>query len=135
MKRSFLFPLIGLVIGLLVFSWPLAVNAQTTVPVTVTIWKLVQIDDPDAGKPFSVAGDFYAKVRINGFGYQTSSTVSIDPSFGEGVIYTLPITFYPFWTFTRDVDLNQGVQHISVVDNSESFFGPPKRAEFERWDA
>ena len=114
MKKTFPFLLIVLMIGLLVYSRPLTVNAQTTVPVTVTIWKLVQIDDPDSGKPFSVAGDFYAKVRINGFDYQTSSTVSIDPGFGEGVIYTLPVTFYPFWTFTRDVELSQGTTVIEI---------------------
>jgi uncharacterized repeat protein (TIGR01451 family) len=114
MKKTFLFLLIVLMTGLLVFSRSPVANAQTTTPVTVTIWKLVQIDDPDSGKPFSVAGDFYAKVKINGFDYQTSSTVSIDPGFGEGVIYTLPVTFYPFWTFTRDVELSQGTTSIEI---------------------
>jgi uncharacterized repeat protein (TIGR01451 family) len=114
MKKISLFLLIILLTGLLVFSRSPVANAQTTTPVTVTIWKLVQIDDPDSGKPLSVAGDFYAKVKINGFDYQTSSTVSIDPGFGEGVIYTLPVTFYPFWTFTRNVDLSSGTTSIEI---------------------
>jgi uncharacterized repeat protein (TIGR01451 family) len=113
MRKPFRFLLTILMTTVLIFSLPQAVNAATT-PVTVTIWKLVQIDDPDSGKLFSVAGDFYAKVKIDGFDFQTSSEVSIDPGFGEGVIYSIPITFEPFWTFTRDVELTNGTADIEI---------------------
>lgn len=88
---------------------------QAIVPVTFTIAKLIELVDPDDGKPFSVAGDYYARVQIAGQGFQNSSEVSIDPGFGEGVIYTEPVTFEPSdWRFTRDVDTSAGVISIDI---------------------
>jgi uncharacterized repeat protein (TIGR01451 family) len=104
-KKRFLALSLLAALSLLLGSATPHVRAQaTTVPVTVSIYKLIEIDNPDSGKPFSVAGDFYAKVSINGSPYIKSSVASIDPGFLEGVIYSLPVTFKLFWTFTVDVD-------------------------------
>ena len=113
MKKTFRFLLTILVTALCIFSHPQGAHAAPT-PVTVTIWKLVQIDDPDSGKPFSAAGDFYASVKIDNFGFQDSSEVSIDPGFGEGVIVPNPVVFEPFWTFTRDVEVTNGTTQIEI---------------------
>ena len=91
-----------------------SLRQQAIVPVTITITKLIELVDPDDGKPLSVAGDYYARVQIAGQGFQNSPEVSIDPGFGEGVIYTEPVTFEPFWTFTRDVDNSGGAISITI---------------------
>src|SRR5258706_6737210 len=85
-----------------------------TVPVTVSIWRLIEIDNPDEGLVESYHGDYYAKVQIDGFASQQSSEVSLDPSFGEGAIETLPLVFNTFWTFTRDVDVSLGIIPIEI---------------------
>jgi len=91
-----------------------ALSGQATVPLTLTITKLIELVDPDDGKPFSVAGDYYASVQIAGQGVQKSPEVSLDPGFNEGVIYPVPVTFEPFWTFTRDVDTSAGSVSINI---------------------
>src|SRR5688572_19195660 len=52
-----------------------SLRQQAIVPVTVTITKLIELVDPDDGKPFSVAGDYYARVQIAGQGFQNSPEV------------------------------------------------------------
>ena len=70
------------VLFILMMRAPTASSQAATVPVTVNIYRLIEISDPDSGKPFSVAGDYYAKVSINGGGFITSSEVSRRPLVG-----------------------------------------------------
>ena len=95
MKRRFLAVSLVTVLSLLLVPFPSFVTAQATVPVTVTLYRLIEIDNPD-NEFFAFHGDYYAEVRINGFAFQQSSEVSYDPGFGEGIIYTLPLVFDPF---------------------------------------
>jgi uncharacterized repeat protein (TIGR01451 family) len=59
-------------------------------PATVTVTRVIEVDDPDPG-PTQGDGDFYAQVQINAFPTQQGPEVS-----GED--------FEPFWTFSNDVD-------------------------------
>jgi hypothetical protein len=78
------------------------VSADPDIPVTVTMTRLVEIDDPDWWP--SVSEDYYAKVVINASLVQQSPVVSLDPPFGTGVLVGYPIAFEPFWTLTHEVD-------------------------------
>ncbi len=90
-------------------------SAQATVPLTLTIWRVDEIDDPDFDELFEAAGgDYFAKVTIDALGTDESSIVSVDPGCGFGCGVIGPFAIEPLtWTFTRDVDPSAGP--VSVV--------------------
>jgi uncharacterized repeat protein (TIGR01451 family) len=101
-------------LALLVAISPRPAYAQRTIPVAVTIYRLMEIDNPDEFPAYGF-GDYYSRVRINGFAPQQSSVVSRDPGFGEGVIYTPPLTFETSWTFFRIVPNSLGSVIITIA--------------------
>jgi hypothetical protein len=94
-------------------------------PVTVTITSFEQIDNPDSSKPGSVAGDYFANVRINGVDTDQHEVFSIDPDFGNLLgTASRPVRFDPFWTYTVDVDPSLGSVEveIEIVDEDDPGF-------------
>jgi hypothetical protein len=78
---------------------------MTAVPISVTITRYEEIDDPDKGKALSVAGDYFARVKIGNNAFEGSPTISIDPGFGEGVSVPQPYFIEPpDWHFAKYVD-------------------------------
>jgi uncharacterized repeat protein (TIGR01451 family) len=63
-------------------------SADPFTPVTVTVSRVVEVDDPD---PVQGDGDYYAQVQIDGLGLQTGPEES-----GEDL--------KPFWNFSGNVD-------------------------------
>ena len=64
-------------------------------PVTVTITRVVEIDHPD-NDVFSVAGDYFGKVFIDGALAGTSPTFSVDPGFlGAASLASRPLLSIP----------------------------------------
>src|SRR6266849_204468 len=81
-------------------------RAQTTEPVTVTITRFIQIQNPDGG--LIGDGDYYGKVQIDGFGFQDNRGVALDFS-------TSHVDQSPFWSFTQQVDLSLSTIPIDIM--------------------
>jgi hypothetical protein len=118
--------LLGL--GILIVSGVVAPGVSAddeTVPVTVSIWRFVQLDNPDGGFQ-QYEGDFYSRVRIGDNDSQESSEVSGNPDFGEGQIISYPYTIEPNWTFTRDIDVDLAEVALSIeVIDADGFGSEP----------
>jgi uncharacterized repeat protein (TIGR01451 family) len=103
MRKSFTITFAALIALMMVqglFVLAPAYASPQNIDVTVTIIRFIQDQDPDPG-PFQGDGDYYAKVRIHTFGYQTTSEIDDDPDIS------------PYWTFTRTVDMADSP--ISIV--------------------
>lgn len=90
---------IALAASLLVTTAPPALADHGVVPITVTISRFIEIQDPD---PTQGDGDYYARVSIDNQAFQQSGEQS-----GEDIS--------PFWTFTRDVNTAVSGHNIPVV--------------------
>jgi hypothetical protein len=93
------------------------VRADETIPVTVSIWRFEQWDNPDGGFQ-QFEGDYYSRVRIGDNPSEESSEISGNPDFGEGQIVSFPYTIHPNWSFTRDIDsdLAEVALSIEIID-------------------
>lgn len=108
-NRMFSILLLSLGITFLLFFSSGIVHAQ---PVTVTILNLEQIaDDFDT----ATAGDFFARITINGTADTTSSVDYIDPFVGcVGSCYPTGNLLPSPWVMTRDVPSNAGTVPIRI---------------------
>ena len=123
-KRSAGIALMGicaLLASVLNASFPAPATAAPIVPVTVTITRFIEVDNPDGGT--AGFGDYFARVRINGFAPQQSPTV--DPP-GGGIIGQYEIQ--PFFRFTRNVDAALGNTIPIVIEmvDEDGFLGGPE---------
>jgi uncharacterized repeat protein (TIGR01451 family) len=113
---------IALAVGTVIVSAP-AASGQVTTPVTVTIPRFEEIDNPDPA-PGQGFGDHRARVRIDGFAAEDSAEVDGNPPFGVGIIG--PWVIEPFWTFSRDVDLSLGTIPITIeIIDGDTFLAAP----------
>jgi uncharacterized repeat protein (TIGR01451 family) len=96
-------------ISFLLFCTPGIVHAQ---PVTVTILNLEQMaDDFDS----ATAGDFFARITINGTADSTSSVDYIDPFVGcIGSCYPTGNLLPSPWVMTQDVPSNAGAVSVRI---------------------
>lgn len=104
MRKLRLFPVVTVVSVVMALLQPDPVRANPDpVNVTVTILRFIQIQDPDPA-PLQGDGDYYAKVRTDGFGFQSTFDVHQDD---------VP-DISPYWTFTRTVDSSLGSVPITI---------------------
>ena len=101
MKRLLLLLAIAAVMVLAPLRTPSGRTA-TPIDVTVTILRVVQVQDPDPA-PFQGDADFYAKVRIDGFGFQDTESSNVDSP-----------DVSPNWRFTQTVDRDLGTIPITI---------------------
>ncbi len=88
-------------IGVFIFSSA----TGPTIPVTVTILRFIQIQNPDGG--LIGDGDYYARVQIDGFGFQDNRGVALDFS-------TSHVDQSPFWKFSQTVNPSSGTIPIDI---------------------
>ena len=101
---------------------PTTAGAQAgTVPLSVTVWRVVEIDNPDPG-PFQDFGDYYANVTIGNVS-STSAIVNGSPGFGVGIVGSW--TIEPFWNFSANVASNDTHVPVSIelVDDDDFLAG------------
>lgn len=111
---------LGVLLALILSSTISASNH--TVPVTVTITRFIEVDDPDPA-PLQGDGDYYSRVNINNMGVQQSGTIT-----GED--------FAPDWTFSRTVPLSDSPIPITIeiLDSDGGLAGPDDEIDLDPAD-
>jgi uncharacterized repeat protein (TIGR01451 family) len=110
--------LLSLLLAFALVGPVLAARTQTanaaSVSVTVTILRFIELQNPDPAPGQGCCGDYYAKVRINGFSPQTGP--EIDDS----------ADISPYWTFTMSVDDSLGTIPVQIeMWDSDTFLAAP----------
>lgn len=110
--------LVSLLLVLPLFTAILPRAYADPVDVTVIISRVIENTCPEEFLTVC-PGDYYSTVQIAGQEFE-SGTVDGGCGFGCGLIYTVPYTISPFWTFTKTVDSSVGtvpiVLHIREED-------------------
>jgi uncharacterized repeat protein (TIGR01451 family) len=102
-RKSPLVVVAALLLGSVALSTPAV--AADPVDVTVTILRVIEVQDPDPGFGQGF-GDYFTQVRIGGFGFERSPNANLPDAF---VCNGVRCPFAePLWTFTRQVDRSAG---------------------------
>ena len=96
--------------GLTVATTAPTAEAQATVPLSVTVWRVVEIDNPDPG-PLQHFGDYYTNVAIGGVS-SYSWVQDGFPGVGVGIIGSW--TIEPFWNFSANVAANNTQVPVTI---------------------